>query len=519
VRLWRDSLENFALQGQLGLQRSFDWAIKWAVFDAHCQSAGITFQELLKWDEILVKMSRAIEQFGNSLSQPMAARALAEHDLKKSWRSCGVRSLDELELVLTLRLQLRELDWRFCQVGEGVFDELNRQGMLQHDAPGLSQRMISDAMRTAPHKTRAQVRAAVINRLHGSSHARDARCDWRVVTDPEHNRMLELNDPTSVVERWTALKAPKNPPMNSLSVPFDRAIDLHRASRFFEAAPLLRRLRNLVRWRDANATLVDSYHFRLLRYSAWVQSRLGRLDGVEFLKQIYQNPTRGDAECYRIGDELYCYRFLGLAPHPQIEPLIGPAMEYLLRPARSIEPSLANIREHLAAYALWRGRLNVVERLIGPAREQTPYWRKARIHCILADTFRRKNRLEEARAMLQTAGEDLCSGDVLAAEQILPIQAKLEPNIERRGNLLDAAAATLREAGHKMGLARVLLLRARNCGSEEDSRHVRKEFSRLRRATDVLRFCPLAIHILKNWRPWTESFEPDENGDVYWGLL
>ena len=61
------------------------------------------------------------------------------------------------------------------------------------------------------------------------------------------------------------------------------------------------------------------------------------------------------------------------------------------------------------------------------------------------------------------------------------IQAKLEPDTQRRAILLDAAARRLLEARHYMALARVILLRARNCGGGEIARTLRKQFSRCRR--------------------------------------
>jgi hypothetical protein len=514
VNLWRESLNRFALQGQMGIQQTFDWAIKWAVFDAHCRRFGMPFQRLLEWGEVLAKLARASKQFGACMSQPKRAFEIVITELRNSWLEFGSRPLHELELVLRLRLQLRELDWRFCQVGDGVFDELNRQKVLRHDVPGLTPQMISDAMKVAPRQTRAWVRSDIINRWHGSALAKNARCDWRRVTDPDHNRVLELDDPTSVVEHWRKL----NSSDELYSDPFDRAIELHRASQFHEADLSLRRLRRSVNWRNTDSTRVDTYPFRVLRYSAWVQSRLGRLDAIEFLDRIYGSQASPEAQCCKIGDYLYCYRFLGLVPHPMFEGLIEPAMQFLTTPAPSDEPMQAHVREHLGAYALSRGWLDAVDASIGDARNSTTLWRRVRVHCILADMCRRKGWLLRAREFLASARQSLADGDVLAAEQIVPIQAKLEPDTQRRAILLDAAARRLLEARHYMALARVILLRARNCGGGEIARTLRKQFSRCRRATDVLASCPLAARIAMNWPAWTESFEPDESGDAFWGV-
>jgi hypothetical protein len=374
--------------------------------------------------------------------------------------------------------------------------------------------MISDAMKIAPRQTRAWVRSDIINRWHGSTQAKNARCDWRHVTDPDHNRVLELNDPTSLVAHWRKLKSSDE----LYTDPFDRAIDLHRASQFHDSDLLLRRLRRSVNWRNADPTRVDTYPFRLLRYSAWVHSRRGRLDAIEFLDRIYAGQTSPEAQCCKIGDYLYCCRFLGLVPHPMFEGFIEPAIRFLSAPPSSEEPLQAHVREHLGAYALSRGWLDTVDALIGDARRSTTLWRRVRIHCILADMHRRKGRLLKAREYLASARQDLTDNDVLAAEQTLPIQAKLEPDAHRRAILLDTAARRLLQARHYMALARVILLRARNCGGGEIARNLRKQFSRCRRATEVLASCPLAIRISMNWPEWTQSFEADETGDAYWGV-
>jgi hypothetical protein len=514
LNLWRESLNRFALQGQMGLQQIFDWAIKWAVFDAHCGKFGMPFQRLLEWGEILAKLTRASKQFGACLSQPKRAFEIVITELRNSWPEFGSRPLHELELVLRLRLELRELDWRFCQVGDGIFDELNHQQVLRQDVPGLTPQMISDAMKIAPRQTRARVRSDIINRWHGSRQAKNVRCDWRYVSDPDHNRVLELNDPTSLDEHWRKLESDDE----LYSDPFDRAIELHRTSHFHEAQLLLGRLRRSASWIHIDAPEVDTYPFRLLRYSAWVGSRLGRLNAIEFLDRIYANQTSPEAECYKIGDYLYCHRFLGLVPHPKFETLIEPAIQFLRTPANPLEPTNFHVREHLAAYALSRGWLDKVDGLIGGARESSSLWREVRVHCLLAELYRRKGQPDKARELLAWARMELTDDDVLTAEQILPIEAKLEPDAQRRATMLDAGIQRLKETRHYMALARVILLRARNSGGGAVARNLRKQFTRCRTATDVLRSCPLAVRISTNWTAWTESFEPDKTGDMYWGV-
>ena len=223
------------------------------------------------------------------------------------------------------------------------------------------------------------IRIHIINRWHGPpALATVARCDWRRVTDPDHNRVLELDDPTSVVEHCEAELSDE-----LYSDPFDRAIELHRASQFHEADLSLGRSRRSVNWRNTHSTRVDTYPFRVLRDPAWVQSRLGRLDAIEFLDRIYGSQASPEAQCCKIGDYLYCYRFLGLVPHPMFEGLIEPAMQFLTTPAPSDEPMQAHVREHLVrtpcradGWTPWtlRSAMPATQRLFGVGCEFTASW-------------------------------------------------------------------------------------------------------------------------------------------------
>lgn len=511
---WRNALNSYALQGQIGLQRSFDWAIKWGVFDAHCRTFGISFQKLLAWDHTLTRLREASPEFRAVLSQPKRAFSLVRAELHKFRPMLGSRSIHELELVLRLRLQLRELDWRFCQVGDGVFEELRRRGVLRQDVPGLTPQRISDAMRIAPRQTRAWVRADHITRLHGSRKAANARCDWHVIEDPDRNRRLDMNDPRSTAEHWRILTLAREFALD----PFQRAIELYEKCEYHQADAAFRRLRNSVRWGEIDPTLVDSYPFRLLRYSAWVRSRLGLLDGMDYLVKAYGNQTPANAKWHKISDQLYRYRFLGLVPHLTMDRLIGPALRILRADVAQPESSQASVREHLGAWALARGWLDQVEPLIGRTRLETNTSRRTRILCTLADAQRRSGRPDAARELLESARQGLSDSDVLMAEQIAPMRAKLEPDWQRRSALLGPAAERLYQSRHYMALCRVVLLRARNCVDGDMARALRGQFRKCRRAARVLATCPLATRIAMNWRAWTQSFEPDDTGDLYWGL-
>jgi hypothetical protein len=94
------------------------------------------------------------------------------------------------------RLRLAEMDIRFATLGDGVFDELNRRGLLRHAVVDESD--IERAWREGPN-TRARLRAASVRRMAGST---DFAATWRGVYDLRRGRVLDLRDPFETSEKW-----------------------------------------------------------------------------------------------------------------------------------------------------------------------------------------------------------------------------------------------------------------------------------------------------------------------------
>src|SRR5439155_19768960 len=222
-----------------------------------------------------------------------------------------------------------------------------------------------------------------------------------------------------------------------------RAIELYRTSHFTQAWWMLTRLRNRVRWDAAEERREGTFPFRVLRYSAWVAARMGRMDAPEFLRRIHGD--RVDASSMlKVADHLYVYRFMGLEPHRQTKNWLPAAYELMRAGPHPDEPLGAAVREHVGAWLLRQGRLEEVEDAIGPAAQEACAWRRARIHSLLAELHRRRGELERARATLDDLARRISAPyEILIAEQITPMLARVTPDRAQRHRLLDEAAHLL----------------------------------------------------------------------------
>jgi hypothetical protein len=521
IELWRDSLGQFSQGRQHALQYSFDWAMKWSVFDAFARKAGMPLDQLLLWDTPLARLTQIAKDARAAVSiseldparltpamlrQCVQSLAREGHPDRIEWR--------KLPLVLDLRKRLRELDWRFCQVGDGIFEQLSREGWLDHHAPQLSPQKIQAAMTDPPQDTRAKPRGHWIKLLHNTPRAESARVDWQHIIDPDRQKILRLPHPAFTDAAWSSTRKSDVDP-NYL---FDLAIRYYEISRFMESATCLRRARAKIRWDACDPRRVNTYPFRVLRYSAWVGARLGRFDCLQYLEKIH-GPGLPDAwNSLRLADHLYCSRFLGLVPHLNMDKLIPTALQFFRSPPETDEPRNANVREHVAAFLLANGKLAEAMEMIKPCESETALWRRVRAKCIMADTARRLGWNSIAAELLAGCRSIIPAHNALLAEQVVPAATKLEPNRRERARSLVPATETLREARHPMALARLLLMRVRDCRDTALARFIRREFGSIRLKTPALRQCPLAQKICKNWTAWTMTFTPDESGDLWWGL-
>lgn len=154
-REWRSVLE--ALAGSpLSLFKKLDWPLKLALFKRHVERKGMSWGEL------------------NRLPG------------------------QELE---ALRSELFLIDTSFSLLlGEGIFENLERSGVLDHRVPGVDH--LDRAREHPPAATRAWLRGEQIRQLATTP---GVCCGWESVIDREGQRCLDLSDPFSTVGRWRPL--------------------------------------------------------------------------------------------------------------------------------------------------------------------------------------------------------------------------------------------------------------------------------------------------------------------------
>jgi pup-ligase protein len=207
-RLWAETLDNVEA-GNCASAQTLDWAIKLALYSNYAGS-------LLRWDE-LPALNQAIEKAEaalqekegstrrTSLESLLRAKSQVPETLKgieAQLESRGLAWADVLNLFEN-RKSLFAIDMRFGLGPEGIFNTLDRDGVLNHRLKGIGD--IEAAMTDPPASGRARVRGEVIRRLSGIP---DVRCDWqRIVQYGKERRVLDLNDPFSKEEVWRPLES------------------------------------------------------------------------------------------------------------------------------------------------------------------------------------------------------------------------------------------------------------------------------------------------------------------------
>ncbi|HYB61525.1 MAG TPA: proteasome accessory factor PafA2 family protein [Methylomirabilota bacterium] len=171
-RRWRTTLAALAEDPML-LGRTLDWPIKYNLWNAYVHK----LERDSKRKGLLAALREAA---GNT-----ACQANARHSRAK---------LSEI------------LDVRFGILGEGIFDMLDRQGVLQHRM--LEVESIEQAMMEAPPGTRARLRSQAIKEMAGR---REGACAWEFVFDGERG-VLDLGDPRAQSAEWRKPRLHELPP-------------------------------------------------------------------------------------------------------------------------------------------------------------------------------------------------------------------------------------------------------------------------------------------------------------------
>jgi hypothetical protein len=212
---WRRMLDRIENDPE-SLSHTLDWAIKLAVYRDCAEQKGIAWDTIPAWNHVLEAVRLALRKSPHSgmarvelvlgkKSEPSpipdTIKALTPH-----LESHGL-DWDMMRPVVDLRKELFEIDFRFGQLGGGgLFDQLDRAGVLEHRAPGVVR--VADAVHAAPRDGRAGLRARRIRRYAGR---RNYQCNWDSIWDFDGKRRLDLSDPFGTGPKWRKMKSKSRP--------------------------------------------------------------------------------------------------------------------------------------------------------------------------------------------------------------------------------------------------------------------------------------------------------------------
>lgn len=173
---WRETLDLIE-RGPEAASTRLDWAIKHALFVDHAA------RRHFRWDSLRAWSMRA------NAAMSSATRAGTPEGAGR----------DRLGDFMKFRQELLEIDKRFGQLGpDGIFETLDRGGLLDHHVDGVGDTDIEHAVSHPPARGRARLRGEAIARL--SSDAHEYQADWTGIWS--RGQVMNLQDPFQQFSHW-----------------------------------------------------------------------------------------------------------------------------------------------------------------------------------------------------------------------------------------------------------------------------------------------------------------------------
>jgi len=494
---WRATLERLRSGGPSALATSLDWAIKYALFQRHLLRRGTTYEKLSAWTHVveqLIAASSTRSERSISTAVVLGARGTLASARKLLTPYLHERGLvwEGLDAFLSLRLELFEIDTRFSILGDaGIFTSLDRSGVLDHRLQGVDN--IPHALENPPALGRAALRGACIRRLADQSGRYG--CEWDGVFDRETRKRLDLSDPFCTSEHWELIKDPRELRPRDLD-------GLFRSGHYSEILSQL-----------SSPAFATPQNIESLSIS---YARLGRIsEALEMLHGQRENLDEFHHLCLTMS--IFSN---GIVPDvAALAPLIeaGEPLREQSEPGASYSRFIFLLYKGL--YLMHTGSFPLAEALFTVLLEDDSNALRTRMYartkCYMGELQRRLERTDEAMRFVLDASatyeaENL-TGDL--ADQSLPMLAKLTTDDGEACQYFAEAENTQRMHRNKLGLARILCLRARRLQYPDD----KEEVELLQRTVPVLSGCPVARRIVREWRSWIAP--PAAAGPTdYWGL-
>lgn len=395
--------------------------------------------------------------------------------------------------------ELALLDLAYHRLGpDSLFSRLEVRSPYARNGAG-------DLATTMQHvPTRASVRALLVSQHSGQT---NVRCSWSGLERRAEGQWLDLGDPTiTVAPEWGPQPKPVAELLRQVLRLYDRG--------YYEKAGRL--LQDVAAAHSLAAADLQEY----LVYHAWVQTRRGRLEGLQALNEVARlRPL----DFRLVTDYVYVLRFQGLRPAPEIVPWIERGRQFLERDGQHQGATALAFLSHVAAYHLRHEEpaqaVHVFEKALA-FRAQAHLRVLARLLADLGDTQRRLGRRERAEKFLAEAEglQQLHGFEGDLAEFTLPYQARLATAPNQALELLERSLASLRQHGNRVGETRTLLVQARLTSDPALKATCRAKVEENRAALPTLAKCALLSEILQNWDVWIGGGVLREGGDYFWGL-
>ena len=213
-RMWRGALELVGRDAGRG-SAVFDWTLKRDLFDREIARSGHAKETVLVWNAVLQDLRAhwpETDECDVSIELRKIDQLRAEHPAMVCWidkagAALAVHGLGwgGLAAFNALRQRLAEIDVRFSLVNDGIFDTLDRRGVLSGHRV-VSDEEIGAAIEHAPEESRARLRAEWVKRLAADENR--YVCFWEGIRGDEN--YLDLGDPFATESKWKPRNAARN---------------------------------------------------------------------------------------------------------------------------------------------------------------------------------------------------------------------------------------------------------------------------------------------------------------------
>lgn len=522
---WRAML-SLLEAGPHAVNRSLDWAIKRPLYDRHCAARGLTPELLGQWQSIVDRLVAVHGTLGEN--RPFDPELVLAPDsplrdevnrLSATLHKAGL-SWEGFREYYRLMTELCELDLRFAEIASsGLFEALERLGMLEHHLDGITPETIRRAMRQPPPASmgRAHQRGSFIIE---HSQRRAHHCDWHHIRAGD-GQFLDLADPFLTKRPpWKASPASPEPDDLRVREVLAQVEDDYARGRYQAASSHIEMLAQRLPALSPGLRVDTNYWLASIRVrSGHYQNALEAFAG-----------TGWDRESAREALGMaFLHRFAGLGPATAMGPIITEINGALAGGGPGDPEWLFVFRDHHAFWLLHQGQVDEARRILldlfsaEPPRWSTPRTGariRARALVDLAECERRIGNPDAARSRIQEAERLQISHEIEGdlADFTLATRAKLEGPSREGKCTLKRAFVIQQRLGNEIGLTRTLLLRARmfpfgwrNAGRLERLRLLQRDLPSLRQ-------CRFLHRILEHWNLWVAGKTLEGVTDTFWNL-